>query len=132
MNKKTLSLFLILILVYFSVTILLQPKIKSVLRVSTSAPTQVPEEKNKNRENINYRCEKDKTAFELLEKNSESVETKDYSFGRLVTAINNIKGGTDGKYWTYFIDDKSATVSADNYKCVDSEKVEWRFGEEAQ
>ena len=130
MNKKTLSLFLILILVYFSVTILLQPKIKSVLRVSTSTPTQIPQEKNRSGENINYKCEKDQTAFDLLRKNSESVETKDYSFGRLVTAINGIKSGADGKYWTYFIDDKSATSSADNYKCVDSERIEWRFGKE--
>ena len=130
MNKKTLSLFLIFILVYFSVTILLQPKIKSVLRVSSSTPTQAPQEENKNREYINYKCEKDQTAFDLLKKNSESVETKDYSFGRLVTAINDVKGGAEGKYWTYFIDDKSATTSADNYKCVDSERIEWRFGKE--
>lgn len=132
MNKKTLSLILISILVYLSATILLQPRIKSVLRVANPTPTPVLKEENKSRETINYKCEKDKTAFELLEKNSESVETKDYSFGRLVTSINDIKGGTDGKYWTYFIDDKSATVSADNYKCADSEKVEWKFGKENQ
>lgn len=132
MNKKTLSLILISVLVYLSATILLQPKIKSVLRVANPTPTPVLKEENKSRENINYKCEKDKTAFDLLKKNSKSVETKDYSFGRLVTSINDIKGGQSGKYWTYFIDDKSATVSADNYKCQNNEKVEWKFGKENQ
>ena len=132
MNRKTLSIFLIFILIYFSAVILLQPKIKSVLRVSSSTPTPALKEVSKNRENINYKCEKNQTALDLLKKNSESVETKDYSFGRLVTSINDIKGGTSGKYWTYFIDDRSATTSADNYKCVDSERIEWRFGKETQ
>ena len=130
MNKKTLSLILMAILVYLSATILLQPKIKSVLRVTNPTPIPVLKEENKSSENINYKCEKDQTAFDLLKKNSKSVETKDYSFGRLVTAINDVKGGTSGKYWTYFIDGKSATISGDNYKCVDSEKIEWRFGKE--
>lgn len=132
MNKKTLSLLLIFILVYFSVTVLLQPKIKGVLRVSQPPPIPTLEQTNENGEIITYKCEKGKTAFDLLQNNSETVETKDYSFGKLVVAIDSVKGGTDGKYWTYFIDDKSATGSADNYKCIDSERIEWRFGKEAQ
>lgn len=132
MNKKTLSLFLIIVLAYFFATVVLQPKIKSVLRVTNPTPIPVLKEENKSRETINYKCQKDQTAFDLLKKNSQSVETKDYSFGKLVIAIDGVKGGTDGKYWAYFIDDKSATVSADNYKCQNNEKVEWKFGKENQ
>lgn len=131
MNKKTLSLLLIFVLVYFSATVLLQPKIKSVLRVSQPVPIPALEKTNENGEIVTYKCEKGKTAFDLLQKNSKGVETKDYSFGRLVMIINDVKNGTDGKYWTYFVDDKPATGSADNYKCIDNEKIEWRFGKEA-
>ena len=75
-----------------------------------------------------YPCEKGKTVFELLEKKvSGQVVTKDYSFGKLVEAIDGLKGGQDGKYWLYFVGEKSATISADAYHCQGSESVEWRF-----
>lgn len=132
MNRKTFSLILVFALAYFSATLFFQPQIKSVLRVPSPAPPPITSATKREDEGLRYPCAKDQTVFDLLQKNAAGVETKDYSFGKLVTTINGIKGGIDGKFWTYFVDDQAATVSADNYKCVDSEKVEWKFGKENQ
>lgn len=79
-------------------------------------------------ETISYNCEAGKSALELLRKKvADSLEVKTYSIGAMVESINGVKGGTGNKYWLYFVDGKSATVSADTYHCQDREPVEWRF-----
>src|SRR3972149_9844105 len=57
---------------------------------------------------ISYRGEDGKTALELVKKHAK-VETKSYSFGELVTAINSNDGGGK-KYWLYFVNGKEANV----------------------
>lgn len=126
MNKKILIVFG-LILVYLGLTVALQPKLRQVLRtpessVSSTSTTSKPVEE------IAYDCQKGKNAFELLsQKTDGKLETKDYSFGKMVNAINGLAGGSGGKYWLYFVDGKSASVSADNYKCQGNEKIEWKL-----
>ena len=127
-NKKTVLIVLVIFLLYLGATLALQPKIKSVLRVKEAAqPTPVSE----NPERVAYDCQPGQTVFDLLQKNAGGVEVKEYPFGNLVTTIKGLQGGTDGKFWTYFVDGQSATVSADSYQCQNSEKVEWKF-EKAQ
>lgn len=126
MNKKIL-IVLGLILVYLGLTVALQPKLRQVLRApepSVSTTSQTP----KPFETVAYDCQKGKNAFELLSQKTEGkLETKDYSFGKMINAIDGVKGGAEGKYWIYFVDGKSASVSADNYKCLGQEKVEWKL-----
>ena len=55
------------------------------------------------------------------------VETQTSSYGEYVTGINGLQGGTDGKYWTYYIDGKLATVGAASYTSIGGERVEWKF-----
>ncbi len=129
MNKKILFLTLALFLSYIVLTILLQPRIKSALKVAVS-PTPPITQGSPTNERLTYNCETGKTVFDLLQSQTTDLEVKEYSFGKLVTGINRLKNGTDGGYWTYFIDDKSASVSADNYKCRDRENIEWKFGKE--
>lgn len=75
---------------------------------------------------ISYKGVTDKTALELL-KEIAHVETKDSSYGVYVDAINGIKGGTDGKYWTFYVNGSMATSGADAYQTKDGEVIEWKF-----
>lgn len=124
---KKLFLVLLVFLAYLGLAFFLQPKLRQVLRVAqpktatiSTGPKQV--------ESLFYDCQPGKNAFELLsQKTQGNLETKDYPFGKMINSVNGVAGGSDGKYWIYFIDGKSATVSADNYKCQDKEKVEWKL-----
>ncbi|MCL5003934.1 MAG: DUF4430 domain-containing protein [Patescibacteria group bacterium] len=132
MTKK-IAVLLILLAAYLAVTVAIQPRLRQVLRApettppvsqnaqgTPSAQTQTP--------NLSYNCEPKKTAFDLLERAAKNqVEVKIYSFGKMITAINGVKNGTDGRDWIFFVDGKSATESADSYHCQDREKIEWRF-----
>ena len=134
MTKKILFILSILA-IYLGITYIIQPKLREVLRAPekiNQTPTSQPADKTQNSpDTVSYDCEIGKTAYDLLLKKTDNqVVVKDYPFGKLVEAIQDLKGGIDGKYWLYFIDGKSATVSADNYRCRDKEKVEWKFDSE--
>ncbi|KKP86592.1 MAG: hypothetical protein UR87_C0015G0003 [candidate division CPR3 bacterium GW2011_GWE2_35_7] len=61
-----------------------------------------------------YQGEDTKNALELL-KSKENVVTKQSSFGEYVNEINGIKGGTDNKYWIFYVNGKMSEVGADDY-----------------
>lgn len=75
---------------------------------------------------VGYKGVDGKTALELL-KEVAQVETKDSSYGVYVDTINGVKGGTDGKYWTFYVNGTMATSGADAYKTKDGEVIEWKF-----
>jgi hypothetical protein len=67
-----------------------------------------------------------KTALELL-KTEATVVTKDSSYGPYVDSINGVSGGTDGKYWAFYVNGKLAEVGADAYVTKGGDKIEWKF-----
>jgi len=121
----------LIVAAYFGASYLLQPKLREVLR-APQVPTQKASESAAPKQGqVSYNCEKNGTAFDgLVKETNGNVETKDYSFGKMINSINGVKGGTDNKYWIYFVDGKSASISADNYKCAGSEKIEWKLLEQ--
>lgn len=130
MLKKILIVILI-IAAYFGVAYLLQPKLREVLRAPQVPAQKASESATPKQDQVSYNCEKNGTAFEGLVKETKGIlETKDYSFGKMINSINGVKGGADNKFWIYFVDGKSASVSADNYKCAGSEKIEWKLLEQ--
>lgn len=74
---------------------------------------------------ISYKCQKGETAFERLEKEKD-IKYEESSFGKFITSIDSIEQG-GGKYWLYTVDGKEATVSADQYKCLNEEEVRWEL-----
>lgn len=74
---------------------------------------------------IAYDCVKDKTALELLE-NKYTTETKIDNIGTMVLGINEIKP-KNRQFWAFLVDGKEATVGASAYKCLGTEKVEWKL-----
>ena len=130
MLKKILIVILI-IAAYFGVAYLLQPKLREVLRAPQVPAQKASESATPKQDQVSYNCEKNNSVFDGLVKQTKgSVETKDYSFGKMINSINGISGGSDNKYWIYFVEGKSASVSADNYKCQGQEKIEWKLLEQ--
>jgi hypothetical protein len=71
------------------------------------------------------------TVLSLLEKGSQdrdlSYTVKKYDFGTLLEELNGFVNGTDGKYWTYSVNGKEATVGVDAFKVSGGESVEFKY-----
>ncbi|HTH72352.1 MAG TPA: DUF4430 domain-containing protein [Candidatus Pristimantibacillus sp.] len=67
-----------------------------------------------------------KNALDLLKANA-TVVTKDSSYGPYVDTINGVKGGTDGKYWAFYVNGNLAQVGAADYQTKTGDKIEWKF-----
>ena len=76
---------------------------------------------------IVYEGEEGKTALELLEENAEVVVTEGQGAELLVTSINGIDGGTEGRYWLYYINGEAALIAASRMNTVEGDSVEWLF-----
>lgn len=128
---KKVAIVILIIFAYLGISYLLQPKLREVLRAPQIPTQKASESATPKQDQVSYNCEKNSSAFDGLVKQTKgNVETKDYSFGKMINSINGVKGGTDNKYWIYFVDEKSASVSADNYKCGGQEKIEWKLLEQ--
>lgn len=86
----------------------------------------VQKAEQKTPETISYAGEKGKTALAQLQA-AAKVETKASEYGAYVDSINGIKGGQDGKYWTFYVNGKMANIGASEYIAKGGEKIEWKF-----
>ncbi|NCS32434.1 DUF4430 domain-containing protein [bacterium] len=102
-----------------------EPTSPSVADINTIEKTGI-ENTDQSMDTITYSGEEGKTALELL-KLKDDVVTKDSSFGEYVDSINGIAGGTDNKYWLFYVNDKPATMGAADYITSSSDIIEWRF-----
>lgn len=75
---------------------------------------------------ITFTAKKGETVLAQL-KTVAKVTTKDSSYGLYVDGINGLNGGRDGKYWSYYIDGKLASVGAASYVSKGGEKIEWKL-----
>ena len=76
--------------------------------------------------NIKYQGVDGKTALELLSQHA-TVVTKSSSYGPYVDSINGVAGGTDKKYWAFYVNDKMADIGADAYVTKATDKIVWKF-----
>jgi hypothetical protein len=73
------------------------------------------------------------TAFSLLdrcsEKNGFSVDSTYYAQydSTLINSINNAAGGTDGKYWQYYVNGQLPNVGADKCILTNGDLLKWSF-----
>lgn len=75
---------------------------------------------------VSYAGVTGKTALELLQTKAEVV-TKDSAYGPYVDSINGSKGGTDGKYWAFYVNGKMAEIGAHAYVTNAGDTIEWKF-----
>jgi hypothetical protein len=74
---------------------------------------------------ISYDGRDGTNAFALLQKHA-TVQTKKYSFGYFVTAINGV-AGNGPKYWTFYVNGKEATVGASSYATKSTDRITWKL-----
>jgi hypothetical protein len=73
------------------------------------------------------------TALTLLErcsqKNSFTIESTYYEQfdSTLINSINGAVGGTDGKYWQYYVNSELPNVGADKYIILNGDVLTWSF-----
>jgi hypothetical protein len=76
---------------------------------------------------------KEDTAFSLLErcsvKNGFTVTSTYYAQfdSTLIDSINNAAGGTDGRYWQYYVNGQLPNVGADKCLISNGDSVRWSF-----
>jgi len=75
---------------------------------------------------VSYEGKVGTSVLDLLSQHAQA-ETKDSSFGTYVDTINGITGGTDSKYWLFYVNGEPATVGASEYMTHDGDLIEWRF-----
>lgn len=93
----------------------------------TNYPTDITSSPSPSKaETVSYAGRDGVNALELLKENA-TPETKDSSFGEYVDAINGISGGTDNKYWSFYINGKLSTIGAADYVTKNEDTIEWRF-----
>ena len=92
---------------------------------STSQTEQTSDNK-KSSNSVTYDGVEGKNALELLKAEAEVV-TKQSSFGEYVDSINGVVGGTDGKYWAFYINGELSQVGAADYQTRTGDKLEWKF-----
>ena len=76
---------------------------------------------------VSYTATDGKTSLDQLKESNATVQTKTTEYGEYVDAINSLAGGTDGKYWSFYIDGALANVGAGSYTQMGGEKIEWKF-----
>ncbi len=65
---------------------------------------------------------------ELAEKENFTIETSYYSgIGVFVESINGLEGGTDNKWWQYWVNEILGEVAADKKKIKTEDIIEWKF-----
>jgi hypothetical protein len=74
---------------------------------------------------LSYRGLAGQNALTLLKKHA-AVQTKHYSFGDMVTAIDGVKGAGP-KYWTFYVNGKEASVGAGAYTTKSTDTLMWKL-----
>jgi len=72
------------------------------------------------------------TVFSLLmelsvKENFEVDSTVYENMGIFVESIDGLKGGTNDKWWQYWVNDKLGEVAADKKIVESGDKIEWKF-----
>lgn len=101
-------------------------------QAQTPAPTQptVSEQAapvERTRTVITYTAKAGDTSLVQLKREADKVVTQQSEYGEYVDSIEGHKGGTDGKYWSFYVDGEMASVGAGSYTQTGGEVIEWKF-----
>lgn len=76
---------------------------------------------------IVYAGEDGKTVLELLQEHAGSVVTESHGDDILVTNINEVEAGFEGRYWVYYVNEQAGAVAANRMDTVEGDSIEWLF-----
>lgn len=92
----------------------------------SATSTQTDKKEAAKTSTVSYDGVEGKNALELLKTEATTV-TKDSAYGEYVDSINGVVGGTDGKYWAFYVNGQMAQVGAADYQTKTGDKIEWKF-----
>lgn len=126
---KRIHIFIILLITVALIIVagLLWTTDQSDKQTSEQQPATKMTEVERQRTEITYTAKAGKTSLEQLKLEADSVITKTSEFGEYVDTIEGHQGGTDGKYWSYYVNDTMSSVGADSYTQKGGEVVTWKF-----
>lgn len=123
-NKyKKVILGIVLLAMLTAIGLIVFINAKSQETTKTETPAQIVTQPVTS---VKYTAVKGESILTQL-KTKADVVTKDSSYGAFVDSINGLKGGTDGKYWVFYVNGKMADKGADSYVANGGEVVEWKF-----
>lgn len=73
----------------------------------------------------------DESALSVLSR-THAVETKHFSFGDVANSIDQTAGGTDGRYWIFYVNGKMSDIGAGEYKVKSGDVITWKFQKEGE
>lgn len=126
--RVTLSIYLIVLALTIGVgtwsIVNEQPTKNATVKHESVAQIEKPD---RARTEITYTAKAGITSLQQLQNEAENVVIKSSQYGRYVDAIEGHRGGTDGQYWSFYIDGALAQVGADAYTQKGGEKITWKF-----
>lgn len=79
------------------------------------------------RTEISYEATAGITSLEQLKLEAEDVVVSESEYGELVESIEGHKSGTDGNYWSFYVNGEMAQVGAGAYVQEEGDVIEWKF-----
>lgn len=117
-SKITLSLLTVVIVaVVVGVGVVVHNKDNGNLQLVSNSQHQLNQ--------ISYNGQSSVNAYELLLRHA-TVKAKKYSFGYFVTSIDGV-AGNGPKYWTFYVNNKEASVGASSYITKNSDRITWKL-----
>lgn len=81
----------------------------------------------RHRTDISYTAKAGITSLDQLKTEADSVVLKQSQYGEYVDSIEGSAGGTDGKYWSFYVDGAMSEAGAGTYIQKGGEQIEWKF-----
>lgn len=122
------SIFIAIVLVVFGIgiAVTITTNANKPTQPSPQATTQI-NTPTRHRTTISYTAQAGVTALQQLQNEADNVVVKNSTYGNYVDAIEGNSGGTDGKYWSFYINDELAQIGPDAYTQKGGEQIEWKF-----
>ena len=114
---KRINIFIIVFtatVILFAIGVLLTTN-KSSEQVTEKSSITNKAEAERQRTEITYKATAGETSLNQLKREADGVITKTSEFGEYVDTIEGHQGGTDGQYWSFYIDGTMSSVGADSY-----------------
>jgi hypothetical protein len=137
---KNVKLFLLVLVMAMALTVFTACTETKTVEETTTTTNEVTENEQMVEVAINngeeektyeFNYEEGLTAYDYLmkatEKDNTELKTTEYDFGISIDGIGTMIGGTDGKYWMYYIDGQSASVAADKQEVSAGAVIEFKY-----
>lgn len=127
-SKNKLLITLIAVVIVLGLALGAAALYKSKQNLTTSnqhSPELVASETG--RTEISYSATPGITSLEQLKLEAENVVVSESEYGELVESIEGHESGTDGNYWSFYINGEMAQVGAGAYIQEEGDVIEWKF-----